>query len=118
MALKFPSKTGISGSSALGGVSLDSANRLEGSRLFVIELCGGILPATMAAQSLGINVEVVYFSEVDDDAVTVARTVFPGALELVDISGTSPTQVVATVDEHTDAEFGIFGGPPRTDVVV
>ena len=80
--------------------------------LVFIELFGGILPASTAAEQLNLKLAAVYISELCCDALLVDRTKCPQVRELGDISKITESDLDNIITDWPLATFGIFGGPP------
>ena len=98
--------------------TLDSSLPLQSfsgeAKVVVIELFGGLLPATAALQKHGIQT-VSYFLEVANDPLEVAATRWPSAIALGDIRLLSEKTLDDIVSKHTGALFWITGGVPPKD---
>ena len=81
----------------------------------IIELFGGLLPATAALHMCGIPA-ITYYSEIASDPLEIAATHWPSAKPLGDIRFLNMDVLRHIVQQHTGALFWLTGGIPRKDI--
>ena len=84
----------------------------------LIELFGGILIGSTACAQLNLNVIATYYSEILEDAIKVASTLFPDAVSLGDITTITDAVVTSIIQLFPESIFVIMGGPPCQDVIL
>ena len=104
------------------GPSLKAHARSTGGKgvglppLVFVELFGGILPASTAAAELGLHLSAVYYSETGKDLYWSPQMALE-AVGLGAIMDSKSSDIGAILQQWPHAQFGIFGEPPRKDVI-
>ena len=80
-----------------------------------IELCSGILPATLALKKSGLSSKT-FFSEIASDPVEVTSAHWPEAIPIGDMRSLDSFWLNKVVAEHPDSLFWITAGVPCKDV--
>ena len=83
--------------------------------MVVIELFGGILPATAALHQCNIST-ISYFSEIASDPIEIASAHWPEATQIGDVRQLKKEWLDTVVAENPDALIWITGGVPCKDV--
>ena len=83
-------------------------------QVVVIELFGGLMPATAALRKLNLST-ITYFSEIANDPLEIAAKHWPEAIPLGDIRFLTKDVLQGIVQQHTGALFWLTGGMPRMD---
>ena len=83
-------------------------------QVVVIELFGGLMPATAALRKLNLST-IMYFSEIANDPLEIAAKHWPEAIPLGDIRFLTKDVLQGIVQQHTGALFWLTGGMPRMD---
>ena len=84
-------------------------------QVVAIELCSGILPATLALKKSGLSSKT-FFSEIASDPVEVTSAHWPEAIPIGDMRSLDSLWFNKVVAEHPDSVFWLTAGVPCKDV--
>ena len=92
-----------------------SRQNLANPKVIVIEIFGGILPATVALHKCGLS-PVTFFSEIANDPIEVAKAHWPEAISIGDMRTLNMEWIDGVVSTCPDALIWLTGGIPCKDV--
>ena len=85
--------------------------------IVLLELMGGVLPASHILKEWGITPVATYYSEIDEGSIRVAKKEFPEATNLGPVQDISRSVCQDIVDKYPPDTLYLLGaGPPCTDV--